>query len=1384
MEDIKTTSDFLTSPGELGEMIRNYNWAATSLGPISGWPQSLKTTISLMLNSKNPTWIGWGPDNIFFYNDAYIDVLGKEKHQWALGKPAPVVWEEIWHMCGHLSDMVFNEGISSSMDDMQLFMRRGDFLEEVFYCFSYSPVINEQGQVGGLFCPNFETTHKVLSARRSKTLALLAEKSLIDKTLDSALDSAVQTLGKNKDDIPFALLYVLNSQGNKAEIIKYVGADERIEEFFPHVVELNSPKNPAAETLTDIIKTGKAKVIDITRPLLFPKGPANQLLTQAFAVPFSMTGNKASGIMVCGVNPTRKLDAEYQTFYEMAAGQISAAIQNVSAIENERKRVEELAEIDKAKTAFFSNISHEFRTPLTLMLGPLEELLQNDSFNKPEKEILDTTHRNAVRLLRLVNTLLDFSLIESGRLRAKFVPTNISLLTENLVSNFRSITQKGGLELAVNTPPLSKIAYIDREMWEKIVFNLLSNAFKYTLKGTISIDTSEDSENAFLKVKDTGIGIPQKELVNMFTRFHRVQNTAGRSFEGSGIGLSMIRELIRQHGGDITVNSIEGQGTEFIVTIPFGKNHLPQNQIFEEHIDTDTFLSEAYFKDVETLLHKEDTIEVDAETIDTKQKNILIVDDNDDMRKHLKSIIEKEYNVYTAANGRDAIDKIQSRRPDLILSDIMMPVMNGIELLKTVKDNPLTASIPVMLLTARAGEESKIEGYEIGADDYLVKPFSAKELIARIHSQIKITATRDHARRQLQNLFMQAPVAICILKGKEFIVEMANDSMLKMWGKPASVMLDKPLLEGLPEAGAQEYDKLLEKVYTTGSTHMDEEAPFFKIEDGETKQTYVKFIYQPFYEETGEISGIMVLANDITPQVEARKKVEESETKFRNLIEQAYMPIVIVKGEDYIYEFANDAYLKIYGKKREDFIGRQMIEALPVLKDSQIETNLAKVMKTGQTQLFNEVPVEFGSNGDIHTRYFTSIYQPLTEDNRITGVISIVQEVTEQYLAKKIQKQNEQDLRTILESMPQMAYRANADGTPVFHTEKFYTYTGLTLETAQETKWETIIHPDMLEEANKAWEESILTGKEFDYAVQIKRASDNTYRWYLSRAIALHNEKGETTQWVGTLTDIHEQKIFSEKLEAMVADRTEKLNASNKLLEHKNVELAQTNKELESFNYVASHDLQEPLRKIQTFISIIKERNMVTEGGETYMNKVASSAERMSQLIQDVLTYSRLSAEGQFTETNLNTIISNVLNDFELAIEEKGAVIERDTLPIILAVPLQMHQLFSNLIGNSLKYSKEKPVIKIHGEPVEYITKKGKPKNCLKITLSDNGIGFDEQYSQQIFKLFKRLHGKTEYSGTGIGLSICKKIVEFHKGSISAASTPGEGATFTIMLPL
>jgi signal transduction histidine kinase len=279
------------------------------------------------------------------------------------------------------------------------------------------------------------------------------------------------------------------------------------------------------------------------------------------------------------VNPRRPFDAGHQAFLDLVAHQMGTAIASAHAYEEEKQRAEALAELDRAKTAFFSNVSHEFRTPLTLILGPVEDMLAEDRSRPRDRERIELVHRNSLRLLKLVNTLLDYARIEAGRVQASFEPTDLPVLTAHLASAFRSAIERVGMQLVVDCLPLGEPVYVDRDMWEKVVLNLLSNAFKYTLQGRITVSLRRADNVASLTVSDTGVGIPERELPRVFERFHRIENVQGRTHEGTGIGLALVRELIRLHGGTITVESVVGQGSTFAVTVPLGARHLPAERV-------------------------------------------------------------------------------------------------------------------------------------------------------------------------------------------------------------------------------------------------------------------------------------------------------------------------------------------------------------------------------------------------------------------------------------------------------------------------------------------------------------------------------------------------------------------------------------------------------------------------------------------------------------------------------------------------------------------------------------------------------------------------------------------------------------------------------------
>jgi signal transduction histidine kinase len=751
----KTTPDVPAFAGEMGNRILALDWSTTPLGPIEQWSDSLRTTVSLMLNNRFPMLLWWTADYISIYNDAYIPVLGV-KHPWGLGKPVRECWSEIWHVLQPLIDSPFYGGASTWMDDICLIINRNDYKEETHFTVAYSPAPDTTvpGGIGGVLATVIETSAQVINERALGTLRKTSSYTIGCQSERDVLVRAAEAVGENKSDFPFALVYAIDDLHKVGNLVAAAGFD-RNDNLSPERIVLTEggerfrPLWQAVETREPVIFTDLANLFD---PL--PTGNWDQPPQQAMAIPIILQGHlTASAVMIAALNPYRQLEGQYMSFVRLVTDQIVQALANATVIEAERKRAEAIAALDKAKTLFFSNISHEFRTPITLILGPLEELLDKTAVEwGTARPSVATAHRNALRLLKLVNTLLDFSRIESGRTEARFVSTDIAAYTRNLADNFRSAIERAGLRFEVLTAPAIPPVWLDEGMWEKIVFNLLSNAFKYTLKGSITVEVGAAGDQAVLTVADTGIGMPAEELPHIFDRFHRVQNSHGRTFEGTGIGLSLIRELVQLHGGTIGVESVKEMGSIFTVRIPVGKAHLPPARIVEAESNTNRFTLREYIEEVESLLAepRSNMAEPDHQPPGTSNQTILIVDDNADMRRHIQSIIGSRYATVTAANGREALTLIGERRPSLVLSDLMMPVMDGSQLLRVLKKDPNTSQIPVILITARAGEESLIEGFETGAEDYLVKPFSGKELMSRITAQLRISQARSQAAEQLE----------------------------------------------------------------------------------------------------------------------------------------------------------------------------------------------------------------------------------------------------------------------------------------------------------------------------------------------------------------------------------------------------------------------------------------------------------------------------------------------------------------------------------------------------------------------------------------------------------------------------------------------------------
>ena len=756
----------LAGGGEMGALMRALDWSKTPLGPVEKWSPSLRMMASFLLANRFPLLLWWGPEFCQLYNDAYRPVLGT-KHPKSLGQPAGECWAEIWHIIGPLVETPFNGGPATWMEDIFLEPNRHGFVEETHFTIAYSPVPDETAPrgIGGVLATVHEITEKVVGERRLAALRDLGARAMEAKTAEEACAAAASVLAINAKDVPFALLYLIEGEGKRARLAGAAGIAPDTAAS-PGVVELSedaeAPGWPLAAAVRQDAMVAVEDLAERFGPL--PCGPWAEPPRRAVIVPVrSNIAHQLNGVLVAAVSPRLRLDDLYRSFFELAAAQIATSIANARAYEEERRRAEALAEIDRAKTAFFSNVSHEFRTPLSLMLGPLEEALAAPAETLPERrDDLALVHRNGLRLLRLVNTLLDFSRIEAGRVQASYTPVDLASLTTELASVFRSATARAGLALEIDCPPLAEPVWVDQDMWEKIVLNLLSNAFKFTLEGGITVRLRQDGRRVRLAVEDTGTGIPAQELPRLFDRFHRVEGARGRTHEGTGIGLALVQELVKLHGGEARAGSVLGQGSTFTVTLPLGTAHLPAERLGAERTLSSTALgAQPYVEEALRWLPEEagaPADEIERELVPElpwgdagggMRARVLLADDNADMRDYLGRLLSRRYEVRIAADGAEALSLLRSNRPDLLLCDVMMPRLDGFALLREIRADPALAGLPVILLSARAGEEASIEGLEAGADDYLVKPFSARELLARVGANLKMARLRGEFERRL-----------------------------------------------------------------------------------------------------------------------------------------------------------------------------------------------------------------------------------------------------------------------------------------------------------------------------------------------------------------------------------------------------------------------------------------------------------------------------------------------------------------------------------------------------------------------------------------------------------------------------------------------------------
>lgn len=996
---------------EMARRMRQLDWTSTVVRPPEQWPENLRTAVSLCLTSRFPIVLWLGPQLGVLYNDAYIPFLGPAKHPRVLGRPGQECWGEIWHDIGPRLDTVLATGEATWLEDHLFFFARRLPLEEVYFTFTYSPIIAADGRgVDGVFCPCFETTEKVVAARRLETLRKLGVRTGEARSVTTVCREAAAVLRQNSQDVSFAAIYLVDERGKHLTLS--AGGVPGAESHLPRRIGLDKTA-ASGWPLAEVVADQQARRVSLDAVGAQLSGTLwPEPIRESMILPVPAAGrDHPAGVLVLGVGQRRVLDDEYRTFFDLIAGQVGAALDKSLAYQSERRRAEGLAELDRAKTAFFSNVSHEFRTPLTLLLGPLEDCLADDGGSLPEaqRQRLEIAHRNSLRLLKLVNTLLEFSRIEAGRVQASYEPVDLGSLTADLASNFRAACEQAGIRLTIlcrPDPASSDIAYVDRDMWEKIVLNLLSNAFKFTLEGSITVSLRLGGGRAQLSVVDTGTGIPATALPHLFERFYQVPGAEGRSREGSGIGLSLVSELVKLHGGVVRVTSAPGTGSHFTVSIPLGKAHLPADRIAPRRhrasiaASTRSFVEEALRWlpgsapsrgiDGPALISP---LEPQHQASRLGRPRILWADDNADMREYVERLLGPSYEVQAVTNGELALEAARISPPDLVLSDVMMPRMDGFELLRELRSDPKTRDLPVILVSARAGEESRIEGLQAGADDYLVKPFSARELLARVAGALRLAEVRRKALLQEQQLrgelvdLLENMTDGFMAVDQDWTIRYVNAAAEIDNNRKRETLLGRNLWEAFPGLAGTDFEHHLrrgmkERVAIKAEAYY---SPYGRW--------YAMTVY-PIKEHQLGFYGREITEQKRAAEVQLRLQHERDDVLQRLNLQFERMPIgCIVFDTDFKVIQWNPAAETIFGYSREEALGRDGLEFLVTPEVRASSSALRQRLLAGALAAHSVNQNTTRDGRSIIGEWYNTPLRNAEGD--VVAVLSMVQDITE-----------------------------------------------------------------------------------------------------------------------------------------------------------------------------------------------------------------------------------------------------------------------------------------------------------------------------------------------------------------------------------------------------
>jgi PAS domain S-box-containing protein len=1341
----------------MARLMREVDWGSTPLGPTGAWPQSLRSAVSILLSSRAEIVLFWGPDLVALYNDAYAPTFGT-KHPWALGKPARECWSEVWDVLGPLFENVLATGKAFWAKDHLFLLHRHGYLEETYYDVSYDPVRAEGGAIGGIFCIVSEKTRQVIGERRLRLLRQIAVDTSSLQSADEVCVAASSVLAAHAEDIPFSLLYSL--QEETARLVASSGIEPGTSAS-PRTVSI---ADTSFWPVSDSINMGEPSVVSglRTRFDCLPNGLWDEAPDTAVILPLTSAGqdDAVTAVLIAGVSPRRALDADYEDFLALVAGQIATSLASAQAYEAERRRAESLAELDRAKTLFFSNVSHEFRTPLTLMMAPLEDMLSSRGLGDTlgAEANLQTAYRNSLRLLRLVNTLLDFSRIESGRIEAVYEPTDIAELTRDLASAFRSAIERAGLRFTVDCPRPSQDVYLDRDMWEKIVLNLLSNALKFTFQGEIGVSLMEGDGFVELAVSDTGTGIPEGELSHIFERFHRVRDAESRTHEGSGIGLALVQELARLHGGDASVESVYGAGSTFRVRIPTGSAHLPTERIGSARTLDSTAIGAGPFVEEALRWLGADTAPARVAGVAsqrgvlTKAKahtkgapTVLVADDNADMRDYISRLLQERWNVVAVADGETAFKEAVKRTVHLVVSDVMMPGLDGFALVNALRSRPETAALPVILLSARAGEEARIEGFSAGADDYLVKPFSARELMARVQTQLALSAARrerEESIRESEQRYVDLIEAMGLAvytTDAEGVLTYYNEEAAVLWGRHPVIGAERwcgswrmlrpdgtPLPHDLcPMAVALKEDRPVRGVEAIA------ERP-----DG--SRVWFAPYPTPLHDRAGNLTGAVNILVDITN----RKQAEEAASYLQAII-QSSDDAIVSKDLNGIITSWNPGAERLFGYTAEETIGRSIRLIIPPDHQAEEDEVLARVRGGDRVDHFETIRLrKDGSEVPI-----SLTISPVKDSNgKIIGASKIARDLGQRRDFYNMLMQSPLPI-AVFKGEDLVCELANQHVIDALCRD----ITGQPLAVAAPEVREQGIDKRLLAVLNNG--EPVMM---------------------MEQLIRLPGESGlRETYWNYSFTPLRDQAGRVDRVMMVGAEVTKEVLARKEMEEVIALK--------DQFLGLVSHELRTPIATVVANALILLRRGeLLSQEDKTQaLEDIVTEGDRLQKVIENLLMLTRIEGSdgATFRSVDLVDIVNKQIESFLHQNPARKVTLSHPVgLPAVEGQEDLLAIVIANLIGNANKYSPA-------GRTIE-VTLATNASDEVEVHVRDQGIGVEEADLANLFVPFYRTGNARRYAaGMGLGLAVCKRIIEAHGGRIWASRRPEGGSDFAFALP-